>query len=175
MTVPRPGALPVQDSVPVERFGRFRDGRPHVSATRWRRFLAWLVDVVVMLFGLLVVLVILAAVAEAVDAGSATMGLTMIGFLFVVPLLYGALCYRNGRALGGVLTGTRLVRIADGGPIGGKGSWVMLGRTFLPPPVLMVVLLIGALGGGGTPPGASVARVNIDVRATRGLRAAGIA
>jgi hypothetical protein len=51
----------------------------------------------------------------------------------------------------------------------------MLGRTFLPPPVLVVVVLIGALGGGGTPPGGSVARVNIDVRATRGLRAAGIA
>lgn len=177
MTVPWPGGPPVRESadVPAERLGRFRDGAPHVLATRWRRFLAWLVDAVVMLFGLVVVLVILAGVDRAVDAGSATMGFTMIGFLFVVPLLYGALCYRNGRALGGVVTGTQLVRFADGGPIGGKAPWVMLGRTFLPPPVLLVVVLIGALGGGGNPPGGSVVRVNIDTRATRGLRVAGIA
>lgn len=176
MTMPRPGGLPVRGSdVPVERLGRFRDGAPHVQATRWRRFLAWLVDAVAMLLGLLVVIVIMVGVDRAANLPDTTMGLIGFGFVFVVPLLYGGLCYRNGRALGGVVTGTQLVRIADGGPIGGKAPWVMLGRTFLPPPVLMVVLLIGALGGGGTPPGGSVVRVNIDTRATRGLRAAGIA
>lgn len=176
MTMPRSAGLPVRGSdVPVERLGRFRDGAPHVLATRWRRFLAWLVDAVAMLLGLLVVIVIMAGVSDAADLPDATMGLIAFGFVFVVPLLYGGLFYRNGRALGGVVTGTQLVRIADGGPIGGKAPWVMLGRTFLPPPLLLVVVLIGALGGAGTPPGGSVARVNIDVRATRGLRAAGIA
>jgi hypothetical protein len=108
MTVPWPGGPPLREraDVPTERLGRYRDGTPHVRATRWRRFLAWLVDAVVMLLGLVVVIVILVGVDRAADVSSGTLGLTVIGFVFVVPLLYGALCYRNGRALGGVLTGT---------------------------------------------------------------------
>ena len=176
MTAPRPGALPLRESTDVtaERIGRFRDGSPHVRATRWRRFLAWLVDAVVMVLGLVVVLVILVGVDRAANVSDATMGLAMIAFVFVMPLLYGGLCFRDGRALGGVLTGTRLVRSADGGRIGGRAPWVMLARTFLPPPLLFVVLLIGALGGGGTAPGGSDVRVNVDTRATHRLRAAGM-
>jgi hypothetical protein len=88
-----------------------------------------------------------------------------------VPLLYG-MCYRNGRALGAVLTGTQLVRVADGGRIGRKAPWAMLVRVLMP--LLFIGVIVGALGGAGGPPGGSMVRVSVDARATRQLRDAGI-
>jgi hypothetical protein len=87
-------------------------------------------------------------------------------------VLYG-LCYGNGRALGAVITGTQLVRIKDGGRVGGKACWAMLVRTLLMP-LLFVVVVVGALGGGGGSPSGSLARTSIDPAATRQLHAAGI-
>jgi hypothetical protein len=112
-------------------------------------------------------------VDRTADLDNGTIALAVIAILFLVPLLCG-LCYRNGRALGAVLTGTQLVRVADGGRIGGKAPWAMLIRTFLMP-LLLIALIMSALAGGGSAPGGgSEARVSVDARATRRLRAAGI-
>ena len=67
--------------------------------------MAWLVDWLVVIAGVLAGTVALAT-APTLDDGH--VGLGVIALLFAVPLLYGV-CYGNGRALGGLLTGTRLV------------------------------------------------------------------
>jgi hypothetical protein len=185
MTVPRPsGQLPLRESANVraervlgprtaKRLATFRDGARYVEARTWAQFLAWLVDFVVIVFGVGVGVVVLAGVDRTADLDNGTLGLALIAILFLVPLLYGGLCYRNGRALGAVLTGTQLVRFADGGRIGGKAPWAMLVRTILVP-LLLIVVIVGALAGGGTAPGGSTVRVSVDPRAIRQLRAAGI-
>jgi len=184
MTVPRPsGQLPVQESANVraervlgprtaKRLATFRDGVRYVKAGGWARFLAWLVDLVVIVLGVGVGVVLLGGVDRTADLDNGTLALGVIAILFLVPLLYGGLCYRNGRALGAVLTGSQLVRSADGGRIGGKAPWAMLVRTLMP--LLVIGAIVGALGGGGSPPGGSTARVSVDPRAIRQLRTAGI-
>lgn len=188
MTVPRPsGQLPVQGSSDVlvervlgprtaKRLATFRDGVRYVKAGRWARFLGWLVDVVVIVLGMGVGVIVLAGVDRAAGLDKGILTLAVIAILFLVPLLYGGLCYRDGRALGAVLTGTRLVRTADGNRIGGKAPWVMLGRPFIfLKPLFFVMVLVSALDGGGPPGGSSTpSRVSVDTRATRQLRAAGI-
>lgn len=88
--------------------------------------------------------------------------------LLVLPFLYGW-CYRNGRALGGLLTGTRLVRAKDGERIGwGKAGWAMLIRVFFP-----LFFIVGFLDSGHNDSFSTV-RTSIDDRATRKIRAAGI-
>jgi hypothetical protein len=183
MTVPRPSEqLPVRVRAErvlgprtTKRLATFRNGVLYVKAVEWAQFLAWLVDFVVIVLGVGVGVVVLAVVDRTADLDNGTLSLALVAILFLVPLLYGGLCYRNGRALGAVLTGTQLVRFADGGRIGGKAPWAMLVRTTLMP-LLFVVVIVGALAGGGSPPGGgSIARVSVDPRAIRQLRAAGIA
>ena len=155
----------------AKRLAPFRDGGLHVKAGGWALFLAWLVDFVVFVLGVGVGVVVVGGVGRAADLDNGPLTLGVIVVLFLVPLLYGV-CYRNGRALGAVLTGSRLVRFADGGRIGGKAPWAMLVRTILLP--LFVILLIGsALTGGGSTPGGASPRVSIDDGATRQLHAAG--
>jgi len=144
----------------IETFG---DGTPFVPAGELRRFFAWVIDFLVYVFGFAVGFVVLAVVDRARDFSDDVLAISAISLLFVVPLLYG-LFYTNGRGLGAVVTGTQLVRHADGSRIGAKGPWAMLVRTVLLPLLIIAVVV----GGGG--PGGSPARTNIDVARTRGLR-----
>ncbi|MFB6397384.1 RDD family protein [Polymorphospora lycopeni] len=155
----------------AKRLAAFDDGTLYVEASGGARFLAWLVDFVVYVLGVGVGFVVLSLVAVAAGLPDGTVALLAVSLLFVVPLLYG-LCYGNGRALGAVLTGTQLVRVKDGGRIGGKACWAMLVRTLLMP-LLLIAVIVGALSGGGSPPG-SLARTSIDPDAIRQLHAAGI-
>jgi hypothetical protein len=145
----------------VERFG---DGTAYVRAGDLAMAVTWLVDFVVFVVGVAVGILVLAAVDNAQDLDDGVVALGLLALLFGVPLLYG-LFYTNGRALGAVLTGTRLVRARDGGRIGAKGPWAMLVRTILLP-VLFVAIALGEFVSVG-----SLARVSIDVARTRRLHA----
>ncbi|WP_447007667.1 RDD family protein [Saccharothrix isguenensis] len=162
-------ALGDQDARRIETF---KDGTLYVRPSGWQQLATWVVDFLVYLLGVAVGIVAASVPysSGAIDDGQ--LALFLIAVLFLVPPLYG-LCYGNGRALGAVLAGTRLVRVADGSPIGLKGPWAMTTRTALLP-LLMIVLFAGALSGGGfsSPPG-SPARTGINDRATRLLHAAG--
>ncbi len=114
--------------------------------------------------------VVVSGVYVTADLEDGTLLVCLIAMLFLVPLLYGT-CYRNGRALGAVLTGTQLVRIADGSRIGRKAPWAMLVRIMMP--LLFIGNVVGMLSGGGLSDGSTV-RVSVDARATRQLRDAGI-
>jgi hypothetical protein len=140
----------------------FEDGTRYVPAGEWALFFTWLIDAVVFLLGLLVGVAVLAVV----DIGDGARTLGAVALLFAVPMLYG-LCYTDGRALGALVTGTRLVRLRDGGRIGAKGPWAMLVRT-----VLMPIVVIGAVLGGGIVDG-TFKRASIDVARTRRLHAEG--
>jgi RDD family len=158
----------------AKRLGTFGNGGRYVKAGALAMFLAWLVDFVVFVLGFGVGFVVLGGVDRAANLDDRVLPLFLIVILFLVPLLYGGLCYRNGRALGAVIAGTRLVRVKDGGRIGGKAPWAMVVRTVLMP-LLLLVIIVGALAGGGLAPGGSEKRVSLDRRATHRLRAAGLA
>ncbi|MDI5980613.1 RDD family protein [Amycolatopsis magusensis] len=152
-----------------KRLKTFRNGIYFVEAGFWRTFLAWLVDIAVFLLGAGAGVVVLAVVDRTANLGAGALVLGIVGILLLVPLLYGGLCYRNGRALGAVLAGTRLVRFADGGRLGAKAPWAMLIRTILLP-LLVFALIAAVFGGSGGAPGGSTIRVSVDVRATARLR-----
>lgn len=154
----------------AKRLAMFHNGVLYVNPGGWARFLAWLVDVVVSVLGMAVGVVVAVGVDLAAGLDNGTGAVLGIATLFLAPLLYGGLCFRNGRALGGVLTGTQVVRIKDGGRIGGWASWAMLVRVLFP--LLAIGMIIGALGGGGTGPGSD--RVSVDPHAIRRLHAVGI-
>jgi hypothetical protein len=151
------------DERTAKRLNTFRDGTFYIEA-RWAAVLSWLVDFVVFL--VCVVAGIVALAAALPDATNSTITFVMIGLLFGMPLVLG-LFYGNGRALGAVLTGTRLVRAKNGDRVGWKAPWAMLVRTILFPALLVAVVM-----GGGIAPG-DVVRISIDDAATRRLRAAG--
>ncbi|MFG2061479.1 RDD family protein [Micromonospora sp. NPDC048871] len=151
------------------RVATFTDGTPYLRAGLVGQVLAWLIDAVVCLFGVGVCVVALALLHDggqglSIDA----VAVLALAACFVVPMLYG-LCYRNGRALGGVLTGTRLVRVADGGRLGLTGCWAMVVRTVFLPILLAIVVLSAATG-----LGMAGSRTSIDRAATRQLRDAGL-
>lgn len=182
MTVQPPGRPPTQFEIVKDQVGRvldprtarrlaeFKDGTLYVRAGEGARFLAWLVDFLVFVLGAGVGLVVVAMVDRVLDLSDDAVLLALLGVLLLVPLVYG-LCYGNGRALGAVLTSTRLVRAGDGSRIGGKAWWAMLVRTLLMP-LLVVVLLVDALGD-GSGAGGSLVRTSIDFGATKRLHAAG--
>jgi hypothetical protein len=146
------------------------NGRRYVRAGQWALFLAWLVDFLVVVFGVGIGMVALVVTDRQVGLGDAVVGLGVIGLVPGIPLVYG-MCYGNGRALGAVLTGTRLVRLKDGGGLGFSAPWAMLVRVLLLP-LLIVAVVVGALsGGGGSPPGSFI-RASLDVDATHRLWAA---
>jgi hypothetical protein len=154
----------------AKRLAMFHNGVLYVNPGGWARFLGWLVDVVVSVLGMAVGVFVAVGVGVAAGLDNRTAGGIGIATLFLAPLLYGWLCFRNGRALGGVLAGTQVVHIKDGGRIGGWASWAMLVRILFP--LLAIGMIIGALGGGGTGPGSD--RVSVDPHAIRRLHAAGI-
>ncbi|MEV6286092.1 hypothetical protein [Kribbella sp. NPDC051770] len=151
----------------AQRVEPLGNGRRYVRATQWALFFSWLVDFGVFVIGLFVGAMVLASVPSLDNVAVGTGVLVLVP---AVPLLYGVL-YGNGRSLGAVLTGTRLVQLKDGGRLGARGPWAMLVRLLLLP-LLMVFVLIGAFAGGtGSPPG-SLRRGSIDVEASNRLWAA---
>lgn len=151
----------------AKRVEAFTDGSLYVRAGEGARFLAWLLDFVMFVLTVVIGIVVVAGIDNAIDLDDNAVALSLIGVIVLVPLLYGLLCYRNGRALGGVATGTRLVRATTGGRVGAAGPWAMFVRTLLLP------LLIAAVVLGGTSPGGSLSRVVVDATATRELHDAG--
>ncbi|MEV6970030.1 RDD family protein [Hamadaea sp. NPDC051192] len=153
----------------AKRFATFHDGTVYIKAGEGLRFLAWLIDFIV--YAVLGCLGLVAA-AVAYSAGKISAGLLvglMAAVVVAVPVLYG-LFFGDGRALGGVLTGTQLVRNADGGRVGYRACWAMTVRLLLVP-LLLVAVVTGADAGGGS---GTAARVSVDRAATNRLRAAGI-
>lgn len=147
----------------AKRLDTYEDGTFFVSAGDWARLLSWFVDFLVYLLCAVGGFVTL-AVAKP-DVSDNVAALAMVGLLIGVPILYG-LFYGNGRALGAVLTGTRLVRIKNGDRIGAAACWAMLVRTLLFPTLLIVLTLSASTDG-------SIRRISIDEAATRQLHAAG--
>jgi hypothetical protein len=153
----------------AKRLDTHKDGTFYISAGGWARLSAWFVDVLV---------VVLCAVGGAVvvevakpETPSSTVGLTALGLLVGVPVLYGFF-YGNGRVLGGLLTGTRLVRVKNGQRIGAGACWAMVVRIVLFPLLLCWSLAAAASGAGSGLPG-DLTRISIDEKATRRLHAAG--
>lgn len=151
------------------RIDSFPDGVLYVGAGDLRRLLAWLVDFAVFLLAVGVGFVVLAGLNTSGKVDDDRFALATLALLVLVPPLYG-LCYGNGRALGALVTGTRLVRLSDGGRIGLKAPWAMAVRTVLLP--LVIVSTVVGAAAGGSPPGSPV-RTSIDNRSTRRLHAAG--
>ncbi|WP_406637769.1 hypothetical protein [Amycolatopsis sp. WGS_07] len=161
----RAQAEPVLGKDVAARIRAFGNGGLYVEARTGSTIWAWLVD-----FLLVTGLSVAAAVAYYVKADTidAAVGASVIGIagLIVVPLLYGWF-YGNGRGLGALCTGIRLVRLRDGGRIGlWKAGWAMLIRT-----LGFVIIALGALSGDVTV--TNGVRTSIDVRGTEQLRAAG--
>lgn len=144
----------------------FGNGTRYIPASDLASFLAWLVDFLVFALVLATGILVLAGVDLSVNLSGTAVGFGAFGLLFALPLLYG-LWYGNGRALGAVLTGTRLVRLSDGGRIGRKGPWAMFIRL-----VLLPLVFIAIAAGGGVVSG-SLKRASIDVARTRQLHAEG--
>ncbi|GIF84619.1 RDD family protein [Catellatospora bangladeshensis] len=157
----------------AQRLAAFDDGGLYIRAGEWRRFLAWLIDFVVYLLGVAVGIVAVSLVRVTSGLSDEAVTVCALALLVVVPVLYG-LFFSGGRALGGVLTGTQLVRVKDGGRIGLKACWAMLIRTLFMPLLLLVVIAGAFEGTGGQGPAGSPARASIDRAATRRLHAAGI-
>ncbi len=150
----------------AKRVEMFDDGTLYVTAGGWARLLSWLVDFLVYLFGVSTGFVVFAVAVHDSDVSDNVAPLTLLGLLFGVPVLYG-LFFGNGRALGAVLTGTRLVRVKNGHRLGASACWAMLVRTVLFPTLLVAFTV------GGTIPAGSLRRISIDDHATRRLHAAG--
>lgn len=148
--------------MPETKLKAFSNGARYVEAGEGAKFLTWLIDFVVYLLGVAVGVVAVAMVDRSQGLGGGVIALALLALLFVVPVVYG-LFYFNGRGLGAVMTGTRLVRLEDGGRIGAKGPWAMLIRT-----VLLPLLILGAVLGGGVADG-TLKRVSISVKRTRRL------
>ncbi|MGN8027625.1 hypothetical protein [Microbacterium sp. 22242] len=155
---------PLLGDAPAKRLKAHADGSLYVEATVSAAVLAWLIDTV-LVDGAAIGLGVLTAARSSdpyAPAGGAVVALLL---LVILPLLYGW-CYRDGRALGALLAGTRLVRMSDGGRIGlPKAGWAMLIRTlFLP------FIFWAALEGTGD---VGQVRTSIDENATIRLRNAG--
>jgi len=156
----------------AKRIGSFRNGGLFVVAADWAALLAWLIDFVVFVLGVGVGVLVLATVDLNAELSDNVLTVSLLAIPFLVPLLYGGLCYRNGRGLGAVLTGTQVVRFVDGGRIGGRAPWVMLVRTVLLPLLFAAVIASALAGGGSGPGGGKIRSICVDVRATQRLRAA---
>lgn len=154
----------------AKRLDTHKDGTFYVSAGGWARLLSWFLDVAVV-----VVCAVGGAAALAVvkpDTPNSTVGLTALGLLVGVPVLYGYF-FGNGRVLGGMLTGTRLVRVKNGQRIGAGACWAMVVRIVLFPLLLALLLAAAVAGNAGSGPPGDLTRISIDEEATRQLHAAG--
>jgi hypothetical protein len=149
-----------------DRILTFGDGTPFAPAGGWSALFAWLVDFLAFLVLFAVASLVFLGVGDAMQVDENALVIGWLALLFATPLFYG-LFYGGGRCLGGKFTGTRLVRVRDGGRLGARGPWAMLARTILFP-----LVLIAAVAGGGIIPG-SPPHISIDVKRTRELQAGG--
>lgn len=173
--MPRPGAIAPADrraaladvraglaselgTAVAKRVRAFEDGTLYVDSTMSGAFLAWLVDSV-LLYAVAVAVAIIYGTAS--DDPDRAVGAVVIGLALIVVLPFGYGCaFRDGRALGGLLTGTQVVRMRDGSPVGlAKAGWAMLIRA-----VFLPFLFWAAIDGVGQ------VRVSIDRAATARLR-----
>ena len=148
----------------ARRLDTYDDGTLYVSAGSLARLLSWFVDFLV--FALVACGGFVALLIVKPDISDGDAGLALLALLVGVPILYGPFLV-TGRALGGLLTGTRLVRVKNGGRIGWGACWAMLVRTVLFPLLLVIIVTSGSVGSG------SLTRISIDDAETRRLRAAG--
>jgi len=153
----------------AKRLDTHKDGTFYVRAGAWAALLSWFVDVAVVVLCAFGGAIALAAAKP--ETSDSTVGLTAFGLLAGVPVLYGFF-FGNGRVLGGMLAGTRLVRVKNGQRIGAGACWAMVVRIVLLPLLLALLLAAAAAGGWGSAPG-DLTRVSIDEAATRRLHAAG--
>lgn len=148
---------PVLGESVASRLKMFKNGTLYVEAPLSATFMAWLIDSV-LVNGTAIGLGALYFVSSSVpnkDAGAVVIAFTLI---FVLPLLYGWF-YGDGRGVGALLAGTRLVRMKDGSRVGlRKAGWAMLIRTLLLPLTLLAAL-------SGSSGGHEDIRVSIDVHA----------
>ncbi len=148
---------PVLGESVASRLKTYKNGTLYVEATWSSTLVAWLVDGV-LVNGTAIGLGVLYFVSSSVpnkDAGAVVIAFTLI---FVLPLLYGWF-YGNGRGVGALLAGTRLVRVKDGSRVGlRKAGWAMLIRTLLLP-----LTFLAALSGSNS--SHDEVRVSIDVKA----------
>jgi hypothetical protein len=153
---------PVLGTSVASRVKAYQDGTLYVESTLSSAFVAWLVDSVLVNGTAIVVGVLYYASSSDLNKAAGA-GVIAITLLIVLPLLYGWF-YGNGRGVGALLTGTRLVRVKDGSRLGlRKAGWAMLIRTLLLP-----LAFLAAIGGSTGGPGE--VRVSIDVKATDQLR-----
>lgn len=146
----------------ANRVKAYKDGTLFVEATLSSAFAAWLIDSV-LVNGTAIGLGALYYVRSSDPNKNAGAGVIAMTLIIVLPLLYGWF-YGNGRGVGGLLTGTRLVRVKDGSRIGlGKAGWAMLIRTLLLPLGFMAAI-------GGSTGGPGEVRISIDIEATDRLR-----
>lgn len=146
----------------AKRVRAFEDGTLYVDSTMSGALGAWLIDSILM-YAVAVVAAILYGTSSADPdrpIGAVVIGLALV---VVLPFVYGW-AFRDGRGLGGLLTGTQVVRMRDGSPVGlAKAGWAMLIRT-----VFLPFLFWAAIDGVGQ------VRVSIDRAATAQLRRTGI-
>jgi hypothetical protein len=154
----------------AKRLDTHKDGTFYITAGGWVRLLSWLVDVAVVVVCAFAGAFVLALVKP--DAPDSTVGLTVLALIGGVPVLYGFF-YGDGRVLGGMLTGTRLVRVKNGRRIGAGACWAMVVRIVLFPLLLVLLLVVIVTGQFGSGPPGDLTRVSIDEEATRRLHAAG--
>ncbi|WP_141367199.1 RDD family protein [Glutamicibacter uratoxydans] len=169
LTSIREAAEPALGNKAAERIRRFRTGGIYVGASAPAAFIAWLID-----FLLIAGVSVGIACGSLGDFADEEAVLSAIGIFVLLsvllPFLYGWF-FRDGRALGGLLTGTRLVRIKDGSRVGWwKAGWAMFIRSTL---VLMLLGILLALldtdGPGMFDWDASQVRTSIDIEATEKL------
>lgn len=151
----------------AKRLRTFGDGTTYVEASGVARLVSWLADFVFYLFCAAVGIVVFVLATRDRGLSDGVTTLSMLGILVGTPVLYG-LFFGDGRGVGALVTGTRLVRVADGGRIGFSACWAMLVRTVLFP-LLVLVLVLSEMVPLGAP-----RRTSIDDRATRRLRAVGL-
>ena len=161
----RAQVVPLLGARTAKRVRAHTDGSLYVEASVGAALLAWLVDVVLVNTTAVFLGVLYYLRSDDPNKAGGAVVITL-ALLVLLPFLYGC-CYSNGRALGALLTHTRLVRIADGSRIGfAKAGWAMLIRTlFLP--FLFWVVIDGASD-------ISEVRCSIDDPATQRLRQAGV-
>lgn len=154
----------------AKRLDTHKDGTFYVSAGGWARLLSWFVDVAFVVFCAVGGAFALAAAKP--ETPNSTVGLTALGLLVGVPVIYGFF-FGDGRVFGGMLTGTRLVRVKNGQRIGAGACWAMVVRIVLFPLLMALVLASIFAGGFGSGPPGELTRTSIDEEATRRLHAAG--
>ncbi|MBK1787240.1 RDD family protein [Prauserella cavernicola] len=152
----------------AKRLDKFKDGTLYISAGGWARVASWFVDFVVFVLGMAIGFVVL--VIALPEPSDNMLVVAVLCLVFGVPMLSG-LYFGNGRALGAVLTGTRLVRVKNGGRLGATAWWAMIMRNVLLVPFFVPVIIVALFENATSV--ISFHRISIDDGATRRLHAAG--